>query len=310
MPSSRRTFLTTSALTLPAMALADGLLTEAQAQTKPPASPAKGGLKIGTVTYNIARDWDVDTIIKNLTDVGLDAVELRTTHKHGVELALTPAQRADVKKRFADSAVRIGGLGSICEYHAADPAVVKKNVEETKQWVLLAKDVGSPSVKVRPNGFRKDVPPEQTLEQIGKALRECGVFAADHGIRIQVEVHGPETARLPNMRKMLDFSGDHPNVWICWNSNQEDLLDGGLESNFKLVQHKIGQVHMRDLYIEEYPWARLIGLLKGIKFQGYCFAELGQPSTDGIRVLRYFRGMFRTLEGVVSPPTKVTATKA
>ena len=49
-----------------------------------PPRPARRGLKLGTVTYNIAQDWDVPTIIKNLTEAEFDAVELRTTHKHGV----------------------------------------------------------------------------------------------------------------------------------------------------------------------------------------------------------------------------------
>ncbi|MGI8783329.1 MAG: sugar phosphate isomerase/epimerase family protein [Acidobacteriota bacterium] len=289
MKPSRRDFLATTAA-LP-------LVTVQAKQAAPPA--ARKGLRIGTVTYNIAKDWDVPTIIKNLTEVGMEAVELRTTHAHGVEIALSAEKRAEVKRLFADSPVAIGGLGTTCEYHAADPAVVRRNIEETKQWVLLARDLGSPSVKVRPNGLPPGVPEEKTLEQIGRSLRECGAFAHDHGVRIQLEVHGRDTARLPRIKKILDHSGDHPGVWICWNSNQEDLLDGGLESNFRLVQHKIGQVHMRDLYAEEYPWRKLIGLLQGIKLQGYCFAELGNPSTDGVRVLRYFRGMFRAFEGVV-----------
>ncbi len=296
MPT-RRDFLTTSALAVPVLGGAPRRAAAAQGARRPE-------LKLGAVTYNIARDWDVPTIIKNLAEVGMDGVELRTTHAHGVEPALSPAQRAEVRKRFEDSPIRIGGLGTVCEYHAADPAVVRKNIEETKTWLRLARDLGCPSIKVRPNGLRKDVPEEQSLEQIGKALRECGEAAAGEGVRIQVEVHGAATARLPRMRKILDHSGDHPQVWICWNSNQDDLLDGGLEANFALVKHKIGQVHMRDLYLEEYPWQRLIQLLQEIRFPGYCFAELGQPSTDGVRVLKYFRGMFRAYQGVVAPPTQ------
>ena len=87
------------------------------------AQAARGGLKLGTVTYNIAKDWDVPTLIKNLSETGFEAVELRTTHKHGVELTLSAAERAEVRKRFEDSAVKIGGLGTTCEFHAADPAV-------------------------------------------------------------------------------------------------------------------------------------------------------------------------------------------
>jgi len=285
----RRDFLT-------AVAAVPALSTLQPAQAPKPA-PARAGLKVGTVTYNIAKDWDVPTIIKNLTEVGMDGVELRTTHKHGVEISLSPAARAEVRKQFEDSAVKIGGLGTICEYHSPDPAVVRKNVEETKAWTQLAKDIGSPGVKVRPNGLPKDVPEEKTLEQIGKALAECGAAARDNGVTIQLEVHGSETSRLPRVRKMLDYGGNHPAVRVCWNSNQTDLLDGGFDANFKLVRDQIGQVHMRDLFLEEYPFRKLIAALSEMKFQGYCFAEIPE-SADPIRTLKYFRGMFRAYQNL------------
>lgn len=285
----RREFLSTVAA-IPALSAVRG------AQTPRPGG-ARTGLKVGTVTYNIAKDWDIPTIIKNLTEVGMDAVELRTTHKHGVEISLSPPARAEVRKRFEDSPVKIGGLGTTCEYHAADPAVVRKNVEETKAWVALARDVGAPGVKVRPNGLPKDVPEEKTLEQIGKSLAECGAVAQDNGVKIQLEVHGQETSRLPRIRKILDYGGNHPGVRVCWNSNQTDLLDGGFDANFRLVRDQIGQVHMRDLFFEEYPWRRLIAALSEMKFQGYCFAEIPE-SADPVRVLQYFRGVFRAYQNL------------
>lgn len=249
------------------------------------------GPRIGTVTYNIAKDWDIATIIKNLTDIGMDGVELRTTHAHGVEVTLTAAERAEVRKRFEDSPIRLAGLGTICEYHSPDPDIVRKNIEQTKAWVKLARDVGSPGVKVRPNGLPSGVPEEKTLAQIGRALKVCGAAAADQGVKIQLEVHGEGTARVPRIRKILDYADNHPAVRVCWNSNQEDLLDGGLERNFRLVQSQIGQVHMRDLFLEEYPWRDLLRLLTGVGFEGFCFAEI-PPSTDPVRVLKYFRATF------------------
>jgi sugar phosphate isomerase/epimerase len=254
-------------------------------------------LKLGTVTYNIAKDWDLPTLIKNLSDAGFDGVELRTTHKHGVEISLRPAARAEVRARFADAPVKIGGLGTTCEYHSPDPAVVRKNVDETKEWIKLAQDIGSPSVKVRPNGLPKDVPEEKTLEQIGKSLAECGAFARDHGVKVQLEVHGENTSRVPRIRKILDYGGNHPAVKACWNSNQTDLLDGGFDANFRLLRDQIGQIHMRDLFLEEYPWRSLIGGLTAMNFDGYCFAEIPE-SADPVRVLKYFRGLFRAYQNL------------
>ena len=264
----------------------------------PAPAPGHRGLKIGTVTYLIAKDWDVPTIIRNLTEARFDAVELRTTHAHGVEIALSPAQRAEVRRQFEGSPVAIGGLGTTCEFHSPDPAVVRKNIDETKAWVQLARDVGAPGVKVRPNGIPANVPEEQTLEQIGKSLAECGAFGREHGVLIQLEVHGSESARLPRIRKMLDYGGNHPNVRVCWNSNQTDLLDGGFDTTFPLVREQIGQVHMRDLFLEEYPWRRLITELVNMRFDGYCFAEIPE-STDPLRVLKYYRGLFLAYQNMI-----------
>ena len=43
-------------------------------------------MNLGLVTYNLARDWDLPTLIRNCEETGFHAVELRTTHAHGVEL--------------------------------------------------------------------------------------------------------------------------------------------------------------------------------------------------------------------------------
>ena len=249
-------------------------------------------LKVGIVTYLIAKDWDVDTIIKNCTEAGMEGVELRTTHAHKVEVDLSAAQRAEVKKKFQDSLVALASLGSAFDFHSLDPDEVKRNIEGTKEYAKLAADVGAEGIKVRPNGLQPEanIPAEQTLEQIGVSIRECGEFAKDYGIEVRVEVHGRETHRVPNMKKIMDYA-DSDNVFVCWNSGATDLEDGGLESNFNLVKDKIHFVHMRDLFDEEYPLRRLMELLLDSGYRGYCCAEI-PDSPDPIRVMKYFRALF------------------
>src|SRR6266851_9012687 len=109
----RRDFLSSVVLVPPLTARLRQRASAGQDRTpdQDPRPPVRRGLKLGTVTYNIAKDWDVPTLIRNLREAGFEAVELRTTHKHGVEIALPPAARAEVRARFADSPVKIGGLG-------------------------------------------------------------------------------------------------------------------------------------------------------------------------------------------------------
>jgi len=54
---------------------------------------------------------------------------------------------------------------------------------------------------------------------------------------------------------------------------------------------------MRDLFLEEYPWRALVTSLAAMNFQGYCFAEIPE-SGDPVRVLKYFRGMFRAYQNL------------
>jgi len=290
---SRRSFLFSTTAGGGCAAFLHGIETRSSFAAAPPAP-----MKIGIVTYNIAKDWDVPTIIKNCTQTKYDGVELRTGHAHGVELSLTPDQRAEVKKRFADSAVRIAQLGGTYEFHSVDPAEVRKNIEGGKQYIQLARDVGSPAIKVRPNGLqtKRGIPVEKTLEQIGKSLAELGRTGADFGIEIRMEVHGSETAHIEYAQKIMEIA-DHPLVTINWNSNQSDLQGGTLEENFARLSAKIRHVHMRDLFVEEYPWRKLIGLLAAAKFGGYCCAEIPE-SPDPIRVMRYFRALFLAYQGL------------
>ena len=46
-------------------------------------------MHLGLVTYNLAKDWDLATIIQNCQESGFEGVELRTTHAHGVEVELS-----------------------------------------------------------------------------------------------------------------------------------------------------------------------------------------------------------------------------
>lgn len=256
-------------------------------------------LHLGLVTYNLAKDWDIPTIIKNCTQTKFEAVELRATHAHQVEVDLNQAQRREVRKQFEDSPVKLISLGSAFEYHAIDQAEVRQNIAAAKEYVQLAHDVGAKGIKVRPNGLQTEhgIPVEKTLAQIGAALCECGNFARDYGVEIRLEVHGQGTSQIPVIKKIIDYA-DCENVFVCWNSNQEDLAGGGLVENFNLLKDKIHFVHLRDLHLLEYPWRQLLNLLHDADYTGCCCAEI-QESREPIRIMNYYRALFLSYQNLI-----------
>ncbi|HNQ35673.1 MAG TPA: sugar phosphate isomerase/epimerase [bacterium] len=250
-------------------------------------------MKLGIVTYQIAAEWDLDRIISACGSLGYAGVELRTTHRHGVEPSLSKAARAEVKKKFEDSPVVLVGLGSAFEYHSPDPAELKKNLDGTREFVLLARDTGAEGVKVRPNGFPEGVPKEKTLEQIGLSLRESASFAADHGVKIRLEVHGSGTSHPPCIRRIVDIAG-HPNLYVCWNSNQADRDEtGSIEKHFDLLKDRLEICHINEL-CNDYPWRTLFSLLRKNGFDGYCLAEVA-ASPEPERFLKYYKSLFEAL---------------
>jgi sugar phosphate isomerase/epimerase len=298
MKTNRRQFLKTAGTSLGAVSLLSQFSFSAQG-AKPESFLLKAPrMKLGIVTYNLAKDWDLDTIIKNCAAARFDGVELRTTHAHGVEIALTAEQRAEVKKKFQGPKVELMSLGSAFDYHTSDQSALRKTIEASKQYIQLAHDVGAPAIKVRPNGLPKDVPKEKTLAQIGKSLRELGEAGAGLGVEIRLEVHGAETSLVPNIKAIMD-AADHKSVRVCWNSNASDLSGEGFDHNFDLVKDKIGQVHMRELYLEDYPFRRLLTRLNETGFTGYCLAELSNVSADPVTVMKYYRGLWLAYQGLL-----------
>lgn len=250
--------------------------------------------QVGTVTYDVAKDWDLPTLIAMSEKLGLKAVELRTTHKHGVEPSLTQAQRQQVRERFEKTTVKLLALGSTCEFHSPNPDVVKKNIAQAGEFLRLAHDVGAAAVKVRPNGLatKQGVPLKTTLKQIGDSLRQCGELAEPLGVDVWLEVHGSGTSLPTNIRSIIDICA-HPRVGVTWNSNATDVKNGSIKENFHLLRKDIRNVHLHDLY-SGYPFRELFTLLRETKYDAYTMAELS-ASRDPERVLRYFVALWNEL---------------
>ena len=257
-------------------------------------------MKLGFVTYLWGKDWDVPTLIKNLSASGIGGVELRVEHKHGVGTELNAAQRKEVKKQFDDSPVKIVGMGTNQQYDYTDPAELRKSIDKTKEFVLLSRDIGGSGVKVKPNQFRQGVPHEKTIEQIGKSLNEIAKYAADFGQQLRLEVHGNETQELPNIKAIMDVAS-HKNATVCWNCNSQDLIGGGLEYNFNLVKDRFGDIcHVRELDDKEYPYQKLMDLFVGIDYKGWVLLECRTDPADKVKALidqrKIFEGMIKNAQ--------------
>ncbi len=262
-------------------------------------------MQLGIVTYMIAARWSLERIIEVLTKVGIAGVELRTTHRHGVEDNLSDAERTRVRRLFEQSGIQPVGLGTAFEFDSPDPAVVRKNIDGAKRYIELAHDIGSYGIKVRPNRLHADrgIPAERTIAQIAGALRELGDYGTGFGIRIRVEVHGRGTSDIGVMEAIMRKT-NHPNVYVCWNCNLTDLDNPdappgqrSIRRNFSRLRRWIEIVHLHELWDKRYPYRELFALLRASNFDGYTLAEIPacRCDADAVRVLRYYKALWEAL---------------
>ena len=264
-------------------------------------------LKLGLMTYMVGSSWDIDTIIKNLKETQFQHVELRTTHKHGVEVTMTKQQRAEVKKSFADAGIATS-LASGFQYHFTDQAELRKNIEGTKEYLQLCADIGGEGIRVFPNAVPKEGQEgrEKIMEQIGKSVAECGKAGNDLGVEVRLEEHGQGTANIPVIKKILDYA-DVPYVYVIWNSSDSDYTGQGLpkgyegmslEDQFNMVKDRIRCIHLREMFTP-YPWRELFSLLSKAGYKGYCDAELSDQSCEPVRMMKNYRTAFLALQNAI-----------
>ena len=261
-----------------------------------PRKPRKIRMKLGMVTYLWGQDWDLPTLIGNLTEAGIEEVELRVDHAHSITPELTKDQRKEIRKRVKNSPVEIVGMGTNQQFDFPDRKLLLESIEKTKEYIRLSADIGGSGVKVKPNQFHPGVPKSRTVEQIGKSLSQLARYGADYGQQIRLEVHGIETQEIVNIKAIMDVA-DHPNAAVCWNSNPEDLNGNGLEANFNLLKDRLGDTcHVRELDDPSYPYQTLMNLFVEMNYRGWILLECRTDPADKVKALIEQRKMW---EGMV-----------
>jgi hypothetical protein len=198
---------------------------------------------------------------------------------------------------FEDSPVKCVGYGSNFEYHSPDPDQLRENIEQTKEYIKLCRDIGATGIKVKPNYLPPGIPREKTIAQIAGSLNEVGRFARDFDQLIRVEVHGEITQELPVMKAIFDQVTED-NVKICWNCNDQDLLPPGLEGNFNMVKKWFGDtIHVRELDSTDYPYQQLFDLLSGIRYEEWILLEARTEPADRVGAMKEQLKIFNRLAG-------------
>lgn len=286
---SRKEFLTSLAA-MAGMMMVPGTIAASPFQRR-----VKPRVKFGMVTYLWGKDWNLHTLIDNLTKAEVYGVELRIGHAHGVNVGMSKDQRKEVRKMFKDSKVEVLGIGTPLRLDHPDQSVLRETIDQARECILLSNDIGGSGIRLQPNQFHADVPKSRTVDQIGRALNQLARIGAGVGQQIRLEVHGEETQEIEIIKDIMDVA-DHPNATVCWNSNPQDLNGRGLAGNFNLLHSRMGDIaHVRELNDPSYPYEELVKLFVDTKYRGWVLLEGRTDPADKVEALIAQRKIFEEM---------------
>lgn len=234
-------------------------------------------MKLSIMTYQIAKDWDLETYLAVARETGCAGVEFRVEleYKHGVELERTPEERQAIREKCVQAGIEVACVATGCRFHFPEPEERAEQVALAKQYVTLAAEVGAPRIRVFGNDLPREVEKRQVVGFVGNALREIAEFAEPLGVDVLLEMHGD----FNDWRTATAAAewANHERVGIIYNCDQRDIVDGSVRECLEGIQHLLRHVHFHSL-LADYPYKELLGLLKGTGYEGFLSAEL--PASD------------------------------
>lgn len=253
-------------------------------------------MKLSLLTYNVARTWDLDRILKTAKALGFAGVEIRAEagHAHGVELELSAAERRAVRDRFEDAYIEVVGIGTSSRFESPDPDKRKEMIERTKRYVELASDLGAERIRVFGNDIPAGVNRSDCVQWVGESLAVLGEFAEPHGVDVLLEMHG-QFNYWGFARTAVEIA-DHPNVAIVYNCDPRDIVAGSIAATYSQVRGWIRHVHMHA-FVGPYPYPELFELLREDGYDGYLSAEIDQGTPSIEHFLAMYTNLFRAWAG-------------
>jgi sugar phosphate isomerase/epimerase len=238
---------------------------------------------------------ELEKIIDVAKSNGYEGIEFRAEsgQKHGVEPEISKSKRQEIAKKISDAGLDTSCISTSVRYESPDISERKKNIDRAKQFVELAADLDCGRIRTFGNNFPKGVDKSEVIKYVGESLREVGEFASGYHVDVLLEMHGDFNYWEYCLNAVK--TADNPNVWINYNSDKRDLVNGSVAETYSHIAHYLRHVHMHDLADPTFPYKQLFQLLRDDGYSGYMSLELGYKGGDPETVIKLYAALYREI---------------
>ena len=191
--------------------------------------------------------WDWSTILKNTSQWGFAALELR-----GIQDQMDLPKCAEfsgsrlqgTKSDLSALGLKISDLGASAQMHEPDPVKRAKHMDEARRFIDLAHELQAPYVRVFPNQFIKGEEKRVTFDRISSGLHELGEYAKPAGVTIIVESHG-EFRRAEDLIPILE-GAKSKNVAFLWDAHHTCVEGEKPADTYEHLGKYTRHTHLKD----------------------------------------------------------------
>ena len=222
--------------------LATSLVTDSAIGRSKPA----GQLPIAVSTLGCPK-WDWNTIVRNTSQWGFAALELRGIQDQMDLPKCAQFTGTRLKSSLGDLAAAglgISDLGASAQMHEPDAAKRAKHMDEARRFIDLAHELHTPYVRVFPNQFVKGEEKSVTYARIGEGLHELGEYARPGGVTLIVESHG-EFRRVEDIMAIME-GAKSKNVAFLWDAHHTCVEGEKPADTFRKLGKYTRHTHLKD----------------------------------------------------------------
>jgi len=185
-------------------------------------------------------DWNLARIAERAKHYGFDGVELRIGGEKHIDPALSPDQRAGIKRLFAEAGLAIASVGGYTQFAGIDNPAVKEQCDRLIRNVNLARDIGAPCVRT----FIGEGDGGKVSAYGVASLREACDWAHAQGVTVLIETHDALSAG-KQVKVLLDAIGS-AGLGILWDIHHTVRAGETPEETCALLGTAIKHVHLKD----------------------------------------------------------------
>jgi sugar phosphate isomerase/epimerase len=268
----------------------------------------KLGLHSATYTgsFYSGKALDLDEVIRRAATFGFDAVEIVGRSPHGNPLELSADDRARIRRLAEKERIDLACVAAQTDFSHSDARVREWCQLYLRETIRLAKDLGSPIVRVFAAGFENQRTDSSRLQQWNWAregLTQGARDAEKEGVLLALHNHAPLVHSYRRVLEMIDEVGS-PALKACIDPHCVWWADESMEEAVQACGPLLVHSHLEDFKTFS-PQLEFYNPRGWIKYTDWEFCPLGEGMVDhrafasALRKIGYTGSLVYTICGPV-----------